>query len=115
MLKIIIPKGATTKLDNGLVELTKYLTKTVFKNKRQGGGILGGEYGYGVDYENDTFMMHQFCWCEDDDCKWCNRNEPNFVFKPTGCKVWWYKWIGRSMEKRGRLPNNWLKVCKNSV
>lgn len=23
------------------------------------------------------------------------RNAPNFWFKPTGLRVWWYKWIGR--------------------
>lgn len=114
-LTIVIPRGATTQTDNGLVALTKYLTKKVFKSERQGGGFLGGEYGYGVDYENDTFMMHSFCWCEQDDCGWCNAVKPNFLFKPTGCKVFWYKYIGRSMEKRGRLPKNWLEVCKKSI
>jgi hypothetical protein len=26
---------------------------------------------YGVDFENDIFMMHPYCWCEKEDCKWC--------------------------------------------
>lgn len=26
---------------------------------------------YGTDYENDVFMMHQYCWCEKPDCLWC--------------------------------------------
>ena len=27
---------------------------------------------YGINYEDDTFMMHKFCWCEREDCPWCN-------------------------------------------
>lgn len=34
-------------------------------------GVLGGAGGYGVEFENDVFMMHPFCWCEQDDCPWC--------------------------------------------
>ena len=121
--------------DEGLYELTEFLTKTIFKGEWQRGGLLGGEFGYGVDYENETFMMHPFCWCEKDDCGWCagigampqlmrdvcgvkyNESErlPNFFFKPTNTKVWWYKYIGRGMEQKGTLPKNWLEVCKKSV
>lgn len=76
---------------------------------------------YGTDFENDVFMMHSFCWCDGDDCDWCNEhlldvsvtkyhqpeNEPfedrwsgapNFHYKPTDLKVWWYKYIGRDVE-----------------
>lgn len=53
---------------------------------------------YGVNFENDVFMMHRYCWCEQDGCLWCDRHEPNFLYKPTNFKVHWYKYIGRSME-----------------
>ena len=112
-IEIIIPKGATNKIELGLVELTEYLSK---KLKIETGYGLGGEFGYGVDFENNIFMMHQFCWCEKDDCPWCGEEDrPNFIFKPTNAKVWWYKWIGRSQKQKGRLPKDWLKKCKNSV
>jgi hypothetical protein len=26
---------------------------------------------YGITYENDLFMMHRFCWCDQSDCPWC--------------------------------------------
>jgi len=26
---------------------------------------------YGIDIDNDVFMMHRYCWCEKDDCAWC--------------------------------------------
>jgi len=210
IFEIIIPKGATTHVDIGLVKLTEFLTQKVFKGVWQGGGLLGGEYGYGVDYENDVFMMFPYYWgdctCGFDkyefkeehiECyqneldnakikagwkrdkynwleapqKWsyssaqkiedkiqkdlckkyklsypfgcavhctCDYNErykkwlkkiryidkhkescllekPNFIFKPTDCKIIWYKWIGRGQEQVGKLPKDWVQQCKNSI
>lgn len=43
---------------------------------------------------------------------------PNFWHKPTDFKVWWYKWIGRSMETDGPMPTDWealLKECLESI
>lgn len=118
------------------------------------GGLLGGEYGYGAYFENDTFTMHPYCWCEQDTCPWCNvclcdegatvylldgkptddwdawldapdsrrsthtdetkqcarcrtgqEAAPNFLHKPSGTTVHWYKYIGRGMEVD--LRGNW--------
>lgn len=111
-IEIIIPEGAETNIELGLVSLTEYLSKKLDLETSFG---LGGENGYGVEFENDVFMMHPFCWCGEDNCKWCSKNEPNFIFKPTGAKIWWYKWIGRSQEQEGKLPKNWLKECIKSL
>ena len=107
-ITIVVPKEA----DGELVELTQYLCDTL---GLEGGNGLGGQNGYGVDYENDTFMMHPYCWCEQDDCKWCNRKSPNFLYRPTGGKVWWYKWIGRGEEIKGKFDKDWLQKCIDSV
>lgn len=40
---------------------------------------------------------------------------PNFLFKPTGAKVSWYKYIGRGMEIEGQLPYGFLSVCLDSL
>jgi hypothetical protein len=65
---------------------------------------------YGTDYENDVFMMHRFCWCEREECGWCSGDKPNFLFKPTGFSVTWYKYIGRGMELSDEcLPNDFLQ------
>ena len=54
---------------------------------------------YGTTIDNDTFMMHPYCWCERDECLWCGEEStPNFWYKPLDFKVWWYKYIGRGME-----------------
>lgn len=26
---------------------------------------------YGTKYENDTFSMARYCWCDEDNCPWC--------------------------------------------
>lgn len=53
---------------------------------------------YGTDFENDTFMMHRYCWCEKEGCSWCDGESPNFLYKKTGFSVAWYKYIGRGMD-----------------
>lgn len=93
--------------------------------------------GYGIEYENEVFMMHPYCWCEQDECKWCGgdaspfsvhsgyftngpQNEeaglaPNFHFKPTDYKLWWYKYIGRGEQNSGTLPTDWYAQCIASL
>lgn len=54
---------------------------------------------YGTDCEDENFAIHRFCWCEEESCPWCGPSEsPNFWHKPTGIKVWWYKYIGRGVN-----------------
>ncbi len=73
-----------------------------------GGGALGGRYGYGVDFENDRFRMHVYCYDSDGGCPHCNVDDDGnetgwqFEIKPQllgggpPVRVRWYKWIGRS-------------------
>lgn len=75
---------------------------------------------YGATVDNDLFMMHAYCWCETAGCPWClgyagppalegyqhhkeRQVAPNFQYKPTDFKVWWYKYIGRDMEQNRPL------------
>lgn len=99
-------------LSDKLVELTR---NVCLKTDDSGSGGLGGRYGYGSNYENDVFMLHRYCWCEREDCLWCNGEEPNFRFKPTGAEIAWYKYIGRDQQLTGKLPNDWLEQCLSSL
>lgn len=116
-LTIVLPATSDDEITEGLVRLTLAAQKAL-PDENHGFG-LGGEGGYGVNHENDVFMMHRFCWCGGDDCPWCcysgeegthfeekNRahgalpgldygQAPNFWHKATGVRVIWYKWIGR--------------------
>lgn len=50
-----------------------------------------------------------------DRCREGREAAPNFLFKPTGATVHWYKYIGRGMEVDGDFPNNFLQECVFSI
>lgn len=39
-------------------------------------------------YENDTFVINPYYWGEDDEIA----KRPNFIYKPTGLEIQWYKY-----------------------
>ncbi len=104
-IRICIPSGAMgaspndTKLDTFLREFAKKHCDPV------------KEWGekYGTDYEDDKARMHCYCWCEKDDCGYCNETEPNFWYKPLDFKVFWYKYIGRGTETNKNLSKKQFK------
>ena len=161
MIQIILPECSDDKISADLRYLTEILAGQGYDIS---GGLLGGEFGYGAYFENDTFMMHPFCWCDQDDCEWCRgcecpseayeyrvegikvdefdqwleaydkglhrevvRHEelfcdyckglvghaPNFLHKPSGTKIVWYKYIGRDMEID--LKDNWLDIFNSCL
>lgn len=69
-LQIVLPERSEDAVSDGLRELTAAIYRAS-PAMDQGYG-LGGENGYGANYENDVFMMHRFCWCEREDCPWCS-------------------------------------------
>jgi hypothetical protein len=146
-------RASAARVSDDLVVVTRMIVEGGHA-ERHAGGILGGEYGYGVDFENDIFRMRPYCWCDRDDCAWCLgctcpdgaelyfladgtqvdgerfydeggfstgrvekvpdlqcalcRGEvepaPNFLHKPTGSKVSWYKYLGRGVEMELWVP-----------
>lgn len=82
-----------------------------------------GRPKYGIDVESAVFSMRRYCWCGKPDCPQCwdesqmgpppkemmdkygmaededgKITAPNFWHKKSGLKVWWYKYIGKSMK-----------------
>lgn len=147
VVTVVFPEVSADRVSSDLRWLTEFLTVNKLAPDH-GGGMLGGSWGYGVEYENETFMLHPFCWCERDDCPWCLGCEgdddaytyyladgteadagkfyeaggystgrvevdqdglcdycagrrlraANFLHKPSGSTVHWYKYIGRDNE-----------------
>jgi len=51
---------------------------------------------YGIHFDNAVFEMHPYCWCDKDECPQCSLGTQfNWVFKPTGFQLSWYKYALR--------------------
>lgn len=188
-VQVIMPKGALgASADDSLLDALLRAVAVKYDDDPE----MTWASKYGTDFENNEFMMHCYCWCEQDDCPWCagcdcpssayhyfvddkevtwdewmqffkdevgpacyepggsrdpdaeiawrqradaankrrasrhdpecdfckgvnvaakhggepGRPAPNFWYKPTGFKVWWYKYIGRSMETNRPLTKH---------
>jgi hypothetical protein len=98
-IQVILPATSKDEISNGLRELTRVIVER--NPDRYVVGLLGGLYGYGARWDDEIFSMHPFCWCDSEDCPWCEGDAPNFHHKETGFKIWWYKYIGRGMRVEG--------------
>lgn len=108
-VEIILPECSDDEISEGLRDITRALDPKILVH-----GVLGGEHGYGADFENDVFKMHYYCWCESEDCPWCGEtNAPNFLHKPSGSIIHWYKYIGRGMEVKLKAP--WKNIEKECI
>lgn len=90
-IKVIVPWPTDDDLSEALRRLTQGI-HFVGAADGSAGGLFGGEYGYGANYENDVFMMHRYCWCEEQSCPWC-----------AGCECdgpWKYTISGREVDQR---------------
>lgn len=124
-------------LTDMLIRITKEIEDRHFGGPDGYG--LGGEYGYGANYDSDVFQMSRFCWCDGDDCPWCSYSPeegrrfteaakskgaisdeygsggaPHFWHKPSGMRVWWYKWIGHDMETYA-LPDDLAPILADCL
>lgn len=113
-VQFVLPECSDDPISDWLRALTEAICKAAWREPT--GGFLGGAYGYGENFENEVFTMHRYCWCERGDCPWCRSCDcdgaeectpecssnipeaPNFLHKPSGATVHWYKYIGRGME-----------------
>jgi hypothetical protein len=69
-LEIVLPEVDDDELSSALCRLTRLLGARY--PDLQSHGLLGGEDGYGVNFENDVFLMKPYCWCErTGECPWC--------------------------------------------
>lgn len=82
------------------------------------GGLLGGVYGYGVEVDNDVFMMHPFCWCERSNCPWCLACECPFegthlYYLADGTSVEFDAYYEAPQESRGKIIPIPERMCGN--
>ncbi len=96
--------------------------------------LRGNEYGiYGwsnlltsnageEEYVNNIFEMRTYCWCdatweEDPEHPHAKGCPPNFVYKPTGMLVTWYKHANRGITSNKSYPGarTWFEIIKHCI
>ena len=74
---------------------------------------MGDELGYTEEYENDTFKVVPYSWCDD------SPNDCHFWHKPSGFKMAWYKYplrgVACNMEITSHQFLDILHDCRNSM
>lgn len=117
-VEIIVPEGMFGAGENYLLDSAiraiaeKYAEEGDWANK------------YGVNYENDVFMMHRFCWCDEEDCPWCvgcqcNYNDMMYFVK--GKEVTEEEYQKAYNEHFGPAPyeqpliSEWYKISKTEI
>lgn len=102
-------------LSQGIYLLSETVIRGLMPEKR--GGLLGGDFGYACEYENDVFRLYPDYQDYDEDSQ---RPAFNFLHKRTGLEICWYKWIGRDMEmnRDSILGTDWKQIwdeCYESI
>lgn len=84
-------------------------------------GLLTSNSG-AEDYVNDVFEMRSYCWCdatweEDPDHPHAHGCPPNFVYKPNGLVITWYKHANRGATSNKHYPGarTWFEIIKHCI
>ena len=67
---VVTAGGEEERISDGLRQLTQAIEQA---GGEISAGLLGGEYGYGGSWQvPGVWGMHPYCWCEQEECAWCN-------------------------------------------
>jgi hypothetical protein len=69
------------------------------------------------EFDNDTFTLRSYCWCDgsfkghEDSCP------PNFVYKPTDVNITWYKHVDRGITANVEYlgPLTWHRLINDCI
>ena len=78
-------------------------------------GVLTSNHG-AEEYINEVFEMRSYCWC-DGESDHENGCPPNFLYKPTGLVITWYKHAARSATTNKKYPGarTWFEIVKHCI
>ncbi|UXO93883.1 hypothetical protein Pan2_64 [Pseudanabaena phage Pan2] len=96
---------------SGLVMLAEIIAE-----HRNESGYLTSNDG-AEPFENETFAMRAYCWCDYENPEHEDGCPPNFEYKPTGVRFVWYKHAGRGIECNKPEPSmiRWFEVLADCV
>lgn len=74
------------------------------------------------EFINDVFEMRCYCWCdatweENPDHPHANGCPPNFLYKPNGMIMTWYKHANRGITSNKNYPGarTWFEIVKHCI
>lgn len=100
-------------LPSGMPGRSEYDTEldTLLRDIAQAASTDPNEWAekYGTNFENDVFMMHRYCWCEEEDCPWCEGctcPPEAFHYFIDGREVSMDEWMRYYDERMGEPPED---------
>lgn len=72
---------------------------------------------YGIEFSNDVFEMHPYCWCEKTGCPQCDTGtQKNLKHKASGFELAWYKYAMRdAYTDRVITPPQFIEIIRECV
>lgn len=69
------------------------------------------------EYINDIFEMRPYCWCDGEHEGHQDGCPPNFIYKPTGLSIQWYKHAGRGIVANQKYNSAiyWFNIVKSCI
>lgn len=105
---------------DGLHMIAQVIAELRGKNPNDGWTTLTSNSGE-EEFVNDVFEMRSYCWCdsgwEDYEGPHPDGCPPNFIYKPTGMIVTWYKHAGRGATSNKKYPGarTWFEIVKHCI
>lgn len=97
-IEVVIPASAETgnpdQWEMAVLMLTQELVRRGLADEPSYG--LGGHWSYGTNFENDTFSLVRYCWCDEPDCPWCSGcecSEEAFWYAIDGKPCSYQEWV----------------------
>lgn len=93
-------------------------------------GSSYGKYGYSnrltdnsgdEEFVNDVFEMRSYCWCDSGWDEYEGKHPqgcpPNFLYKPTGMVITWYKHASRGITSNKKYlgARTWFDIINNCI
>ena len=101
---------------DGLYMIGQVIAEYRGKDPLSGWSTLASNSG-DEDFENDIFFMSSYCWCGGAAKEHEGGCPPNFLYKPNGLTITWYKHAGRGIRASMEYPGarNWFKAISRCI
>lgn len=104
---------------NGLHLIAQVITELRGNDPNGGWNTLTSNSGE-QEFINNIFEMRSYCWCDGGYEGHENGCPPNFLYRPSGLVITWYKHAARGITANKNYPGarNWfeiIKTCINSI